>query len=88
MPWLCQTADDVKTGLALSLWPFATLIQTRVALPFHTAATINAHRFECRHVFQNENNYCFGCESALVGGYHKGNLAIELAISRLWPCNI
>jgi hypothetical protein len=86
MPRIRQTRDDVEPGLALSLLPFATLGQTRIALAFDAAPTIDAHGFECRRVFQDKNNYCFGYESALLGGYHTSELANKLTISRLSAC--
>jgi hypothetical protein len=60
MPRSRHTRDDIEAGLSLSLLPFATLGQTRIALEFYTALTIDAQPFECGRVLQDKNNYCFG----------------------------
>ena len=84
MPRTRQTRNDVKPGLALSLLPIATLGQTRIALAFDAAPTIDAHGLECRRVFQNENNYRFGYESARVCDYHINHFASDCGINGLW----
>jgi hypothetical protein len=58
--------------------------QTRVALEFPTALTIDAYPLECGRVLQDEDNYRFRYESALICDDHNTRLASEWAMSLLW----
>jgi hypothetical protein len=70
MPRFRQTGNDIATRLPLGLLPLPAWRRTLVAQELPIPLTINAHGFECRRVFQDENNYRFGYESALICNYH------------------